>query len=76
MPKKARELSALEVQRVKAPPGAFVGGVNGLFLNVTDTGARSWLLKYKLDKRREMGLGGYPDVPLADARVPLVRPTS
>jgi len=53
-----------------------VGGVNGLFLNVTDTGARSWLLKYKLDKRREMGLGGYPDVPLADARVPLVRPTS
>jgi integrase len=69
MPRKAKEMSALEVQRLKRPPGAFVGGVNGLFLNVSDTGARSWLLKFTLDGRRpEMGLGPFPDVPLADAR--------
>ena len=32
-------------------------------------GSRSWLFRTKVgDKRREFGLGGYPDVSLADAR--------
>ena len=47
-----------------------VGGVGGLYLQVTPTGARSWILKFrtKADKNREMGLGPYPEVPLKEAR--------
>lgn len=42
----------------------------GLYLNVKATGARSWVFVYRFDgRRREMGLGGYPDVKLAEARV-------
>jgi hypothetical protein len=46
-----------------------VGGVDGLGLKVSETGARSWTLRFALDGRRfDMDLGGYPDVPLADAQ--------
>ncbi|MEO6743979.1 MAG: integrase arm-type DNA-binding domain-containing protein [Caldimonas sp.] len=46
-----------------------VGGVQGLALNVSDTGARSWVLRIVVGgKRRAMGLGGFPSVTLADAR--------
>lgn len=41
----------------------------GLYLQVVDTGARTWLLRATMGgKRRDMGLGGYPDVTLAQAR--------
>ena len=41
----------------------------GLYLNVSKTGAKSWLFMWVVDgKRREMGLGGYPVVSLAKAR--------
>jgi len=47
----------------------FVGGVAGLALQVQQSGARRWLLRLSVaGKRREMGLGGFPDVTLADAR--------
>ncbi|RRS03317.1 site-specific integrase [Aquabacterium soli] len=70
MPKKAKELSALEVSRKKAVPGVhFVGGVAGLALNVTTGGGCSWILRYHVDKkRREMGLGSFPEITLARAR--------
>lgn len=70
MPRKAKELSALEVNRDLTAPGLhFVGGVAGLALQVTDTGARSWVLRVMVGgKRRDMGLGGFPDVTLAGAR--------
>ena len=69
MPKKAKDLSALEVSRLTAPGHLAVGGVAGLYLYVLDTGARSWVLRTMVGtKRRHMGLGGYPDVPLAQAR--------
>lgn len=69
MPRKAKELSALEVGRLKSPGRYPVGGVAGLCLKVTDTGARSWVLRVMIaGKRRDAGLGGYPDVPLALAR--------
>lgn len=46
-----------------------VGGVSGLLLQITPTGAKTWLLRTLVGtKRREIGLGGYPEVPLADAR--------
>lgn len=69
MPKKARERSALEIGRLKAPGMHAVGGVSGLHLQITATGAKSWILRATVGtKRRDMGLGGFPDVTLAMAR--------
>lgn len=74
MPRKAKEMSAVEVRKI-AHPGTggnrnvAVGGVDGLLLQVTPTGARSWLLRATVKgKRRQIGLGSYPDVTLAQAR--------
>ena len=81
MPKKARELSAIEVKRLAKKKGRHaVGGVSGLLLNVTASGAASWILRFATGEtrisangkpfsvNRDLGLGGYPDVSLADAR--------
>ncbi|MEB0059256.1 integrase arm-type DNA-binding domain-containing protein [Variovorax sp. LG9.2] len=69
MPRKAPEMSPLEVKRLSKPGLHFVGGVPGLGLHILSEQARSWLLRYPVaGKRREMGLGGYPAVTLADAR--------
>jgi integrase len=79
MPIKARELSATEVRRLThsiskttgKPYNALhpVGGVAGLLLQVTPTGAKSWVYRTRIGtKRRSFGLGGFPDVTLAQAR--------
>jgi len=69
MPKKATERTALEVGRLRAPGLHAVGGVAGLYLQVVESGARTWLLRATMGgKRRDMGLGGFPDVTLAQAR--------
>lgn len=69
MPRKAKEMSALEVRNLTKPGLHFVGGVAGLALQVTESGARSWILRAQVGKkRRDMGLGGFPDVALAQAR--------
>lgn len=74
MPKKAREWGALDVKRAAHPgDGAnvwhAVGGAAGLLLQITPTGAKSWLLRTTVaGTRRAMGLGSYPEVGLAEAR--------
>lgn len=79
MPKKVRELSATEVKRLKhsiskttgKPYNGLhpVGGVAGLLMQVTPTGAKSWIYRTTVGgKRRNIGLGGFPDVTLAGAR--------
>lgn len=69
MAKKARELSALEVGRMKTPGLWAVGGVPGLYLCVNAGTARSWILRIVMgSKRRDMGLGGFPGVTLSQAR--------
>lgn len=75
MPKVAKELSALEVKRLKAPGMHFVGGVAGLLLQIKSaaglnpTLSSSWILRVRIGaQRRHIGLGGYPQVSLADAR--------
>jgi len=69
MARKAKELSPLTVGRLTQVGHHAVGGIAGLYLYVTDTGARSWVLRIMVGaKRRHIGLGGFPDVPLAQAR--------
>lgn len=68
MPKRAKELSAIEVKRLGVGVHA-VGGVPGLYLQVTGTHGRSWLLRTPVGgRRREIGLGPYPGVSLKEAR--------
>jgi integrase len=70
MPKKVEDLTALAVSK-KGPGLHSVGGV-GLYLQVLPGGAgRSWILRFTspvTGRRRDMGLGSYPDVSLAEAR--------
>jgi integrase len=69
MPRKARELGPLAVSKLTAAGLHFVGGVSGLALQVLPSGGRTWVLRATMaGRRRDMGLGGFPDVPLADAR--------
>lgn len=74
MPKVAAEMSALEVRNLAHPSGKgnalfAVGGVSGLYMQITPNGGRSWILRTTVGKaRRDIGLGGFPTVTLAHAR--------
>lgn len=69
MPKVAKELAPLVVSRITEPGDHAVGGVAGLTLRVAPSGARSWVLRVRVDgKRPEFGLGGYPTVGVGEAR--------
>lgn len=69
MARVAKELGPLQVQRLTAPGWHAVGGVSGLYLKVVPTGARMWVLRATVgNRRRDMGLGGFPSVTLAGAR--------
>jgi integrase len=69
MPKRAKELKALEVKGLASPGRHAVGGAPGLCLNITETGATSWILRSIVaGKRRHIGLGPYPEVSLSEAR--------
>lgn len=68
MARKAKQLSPLAVGRLIEPGMWAVGGVAGLYLHISDNRARSWILRATVgSKRRDMGLGGFPDVTLAGA---------
>ncbi|QLC25082.1 integrase arm-type DNA-binding domain-containing protein [Parasphingopyxis algicola] len=60
-------LTALKVKT--APPGRHGDG-RGLYLVVKDSGTRSWVLRIQhRGRRRDLGLGPFPDVSLAEARI-------
>lgn len=64
----AKPLTALEVGRLSKPGYQAVGTVAGLYLQVTEQGAKSWVLRVLVgSKRREIGLGAYPGITLAMA---------
>jgi integrase len=66
MPRVAKELGALQIKRLTTPGYHPVGKVPGLILQVTSSGARSWILRVMVGtRRREIGLGQYPAVGLA-----------
>ncbi|MBI0421280.1 tyrosine-type recombinase/integrase [Acinetobacter sp. ACIN00229] len=78
MPKKSKELSALSVSKIKKTGRHSVGGVDGLCLNI-EGNSRVWILRAVVGKRldsdgklkphrRDIGLGPYPEVSLAEAR--------
>jgi integrase len=78
MPKKAKELSALALSKIKAEGRYAVGGVDGLHLRVAGK-SRAWVLRVAVGirtnsngnavvHRRDIGLGSYPEVPLVEAR--------
>src|SRR5437763_1732987 len=61
------KLSGFAVTKAKGPVVLHDGG--GLYLRVSGTGAKSWVYRFQLDgKRRDMGLGPFPDISLAEAR--------
>jgi len=74
MPRVAKELGPLDIKRAIHTGGKRnnmlpVGGVAGLYLQVTPNGGKTWVLRAALaGKRAEMGLGGFPTVTLAQAR--------
>lgn len=50
-------------------PGRHADSAHGLYFNVKDTGARSWVQRLVIDgRRRTFGLGPYPVVSLGEAR--------
>ena len=66
MARKINRLSATSVRNAKTGMHADGGG---LYLQVTDTGAKSWLFRYSNGEReRYCGLGGLSTVSLSDAR--------
>jgi integrase len=62
-------MSKLTARKVEtAKPGKYGDG-GGLQLAVAPTGARKWVLRFLWGgKAREMGLGSYPEIGLAEAR--------
>ena len=68
MPKKAKELTALGVSKIKDEGLHAVGGVAGLYLQIKDR-RRSWIFRVRIGgKDSWVGLGGYPAVSLAQSR--------
>ena len=60
-------LSAAKVKAIKKP--GMHGDGSGLYLRVTASGSRSWMQRIVIHgRRRDMGLGGYPAIGLAEAR--------
>lgn len=61
------KLSEVMARKAKGPAVLFDGG--GLYLRVTEAGAKRWVFRYQADGRRhDMGLGSYPEISLAEAR--------
>lgn len=62
------KLNSKQVENL-TEPGTYEDG-DGLRLVVKARGGRSWVLRYQLNgKRREMGLGSFPEVSLKAARI-------
>jgi integrase len=74
LPRVAKELGPLDVKRATHAGGKGntmlpVGGVAGLYLQITPKGGKTWILRAAMAGRRaEIGLGGFPTVTLAQAR--------
>lgn len=62
------KLSAVGIQKISKP--GLHGDGNGLYLQVSEAGTKSWIFRYAFaGQSRSMGLGPIVVVPLADARL-------
>ena len=67
MAREVERLTAIGVARLKKP--GYHNDGEGLYLQVSPGGAKSWIFRFKIDKRpREMGLGSLKAFSLAEAR--------
>src|SRR5665647_1199128 len=65
----ARENNRLSAIGLASKPTGFYADGRGLYLSVSQAGSRSWIFRYMLRGRsRDMGLGSFPDISLAEAR--------
>jgi integrase len=68
-----RPLTNTEVKQAKPREKEYnLADGNGLYLRVKPNASKLWLFNYSrpfTKKRANLGLGGFPDVPLADARI-------
>lgn len=63
------KLTANQIKNL-VEPGTYEDG-EGLRLLVKPSGRKTWVLRFQLNgKRREMGLGKYPQLDLKKARAP------
>lgn len=69
MPKVAKALTPMAVRKLKDEGIYAVGGVAGLQLRIASTGAKYFILRTRYGgKRRDIGIGGFPETGLAEAR--------
>jgi integrase len=69
MPKVVKELTALQVKHLKKVGLTAVGGVAGLYITISKSGSRSWILRTKIGcERTDLGIGSCSLVSLAEAR--------
>jgi integrase len=63
-------MARLTDRAIKTAGAGRYGDGDGLHLEVSETGRRTWILRFQLNGvRRDMGLGSYPAVTLAEARM-------
>jgi integrase len=63
-------LGALTERTIQTAKAGRLGDGDGLFLVVSKSGRKKWVLRYQVGgRRKDKGLGPYPDVGLKDARM-------
>ena len=73
MANKTKELSDTQIRLAKARDKEYsLADGKGLYLRIKPIGSKTWLFNYTrpiTKKRANLGLGNYPDLTLADARI-------
>jgi hypothetical protein len=63
-------MGRLTERTIQTAKAGRLGDGDGLFLVVSKSGRKKWVLRYQVGgRRRDKGLGAYPDIGLKDARV-------
>jgi len=67
MAKQIHKLTDLKIKALKKP--GLHGDGDGLYLKLSPTGTRSWMLRFKIGgEPGKMGLGAYPEISLSEAQ--------
>lgn len=66
MARSLHRLNPLKINKIEKP--GYYGDGGGLYLQVSQYDTKSWVFRFTLQKKREMGLGPLHDIPLKKAR--------